>query len=215
MPRATPPPSTISVVRPAQQAQGGLEAAGIGRRSRRLEWLGLELGRYFGQQVFAQRDDHRTRSTGHGQTRPAQGQLAESIGSRRLDRPLGNRPEGVRQLGFLEGFAVPVGRRNLAEQREHRARILMRGMNPDGEVAAADHARTHAHGGTPSEFAERLGHEGGAALVSGGDHTDAGCVIERIEQAEKALAGDAKGVTDARGQEGLDHGLAARTGHRV
>ncbi len=195
--------------RVAQQAQRVADAAWVGPGPRRFEWLRLEVGRVFGEQIFAQRNDDRARPPRHGQAGGAQRELAQPVGARRLDRPFGDRREYVRKFGFLEGLTMALPRRHLTHQRQHRAGVLLRGVDADCQVAGADHARAHAHRWPAGELAKGFGHEGGAALVSGGDDADLRRVVQGVEQAEEAFAGNTERVVHAGREQGLDDGVAA------
>ena len=91
---------------------------------------------------------------------------------------------------------------DLADEGEHRRRVLARGVDADREVGGADGARADGRGRAARELAVGLGHERGGALVARGDDPDAGGV-EALEQAEEALAGHGEGVADADGAEGV------------
>jgi hypothetical protein len=69
-------------------------------------------------------------------------------------------------------------------------------VDADGEIRRSDGPGGEARGRTTRELAIRLGHEGGARLVAGRDHVDAGR-LEPLEQAEEALAGHGEGVSHA------------------
>ena len=100
---------------------------------------------------------------------------------------------------------------DLADDREHRCRVLQRGVDPDRQVGRPDRARPEAGRRSAGQLSVGLGHERGRALVPGRDDADPG-VAERLEDAEEALAGDGERVADAGGAQGLGHEMTGRTG---
>ena len=148
------------------------------------------------EQVLGQRQEDRAG--------PAAERLADRLGHgagdlvdrARLDGPLGEAAEGRHLVDLLERLAAADRALDLADDREHRGRILSGGVDPDGEVGRADRARPEAHRRPPGQLAVRLGHERRGAFVAGRDDADAG-PFERVEEAEEGLAGHREGVPDA------------------
>ena len=105
--------------------------------------------------------------------------------------------------------------RDLADQHDHRRRILKRGVDADRGVAGTRPARHQQYPGLAAQFAVGLGHKGGTALLAAGHETDFGRVVERVEDFEIALAGDAEGHLDAMGAQRRDDELAAAEGRKI
>ena len=127
---------------------------------------------------------------------------------------MGGEPADRRRLvDLLERLAAAELALDLADEREHRRRVLARRVDADREVGGADGARADGRGRAAGELAVGLGHERGGALVAGGDDPDAGGV-EALEQAEEALAGHGEGVADADGAEGVRDEPADGPGRR-
>ena len=79
---------------------------------------------------------------------------------------------------------------------------------PCAGVGGARAARHHGDAGPPGELAVGLRHHRRAALLAADDVADL-AVVERVEQAEIAFAGDAEGHVDAVDLELVDQDLAA------
>jgi hypothetical protein len=87
-------------------------------------------------------------------------------------------------VDLLKRLVTAVGPLDLADEREHRGRVLAGRMDPDREVRGAHAPGAEAGGGPARELAVRLGHERSATFVAGGHDADAR-VTERVEQAEE------------------------------
>ena len=105
-------------------------------------------------------------------------------------------------VGLLERLAADEVAFDLADEREHRCRVLARRVDADREVRRADGPRADARRRSAGQLAVGLGHERGGALVASRDDADAR-LVEPLEQAEEALAGHGEGVPDADRSEGV------------
>ena len=128
----------------------------------------------------------------HRRRRP--GPLPRSAAPRRMRQDHRTSPPD-RPPGRPPGQALAL---DLADEGEHRRRVLTRRVDADREICGADCARADRRGGAARELAVGLGHERGGALVARGDDPDAGGV-EALEQAEEALARDGECLPDADG----------------
>ena len=98
----------------------------------------------------------------------------------------------------------------LADEQDHRRRILLRRVDADRCVRCAGAARDEADAGLAGELAAGLGHVGRTALVPADDHPEAVLpIVERIEHGEIALTGHAEGEIGALGQERVEQKRAA------
>ncbi len=165
------------------------------------------------QHVLGQGQHHRAGPALQRGVEGARDVLGQAVGALHLAHPLGQ-PEraGAEHLpvvDLLEGLAVALVARDLADEQDHRRRILERGVQPDAGVGGAGPARDEADAGAAAELALRLGHEGGAAFLPAGDEADAVAVlVEAVEHREVAFAGDAEAGGDALGDQGFDEGVA-------
>jgi enoyl-CoA hydratase/carnithine racemase len=128
---------------------------------------------------------------------------ARDIGDRGQLRGVRGEPADRRRLvDLLERLAATVRALDLADDREHRGRILPGGVDPDGEVGRADRPGPEAHRRSPGQLPVGLGHERRGAFVARRHDADAGA-FERVEQAQKGLAGHGEGIPDAGRAEGV------------
>jgi hypothetical protein len=137
----------------------------------------------------------------------AQQRLRHARGIGHLRHPFGDRAVHGAVVDLLEGIAARVARRNLADDQDQRHLVLLRGMHRDRRVARAGAAADADDAGPPGE--PRVGdrHEACAGFVPAGDGVDVGASVERVEQAEIALAGHAEQPVDAVGDESVDDQL--------
>ena len=105
-------------------------------------------------------------------------------------RPLGDRREEGRHVDFLKPLAVAVGAVEVADENDHRSRILHRDMDPGTGVGRARAAGDEGDAGPPGQLAVGVGHIGDPALLPADDSVDRGRVVERVEDGEEAFAGN-------------------------
>jgi len=124
---------------------------------------------------------------------------------RDLADPLG---EDLPVVDLLEGLAVALAARDLADEQDHRRRVLERRVQADRGVARAGSARHEAQARSTAELALRLGHVARAALLPTGDEADAiAMLVEAIERGEEALAGNAEDGVRALREQRFDEGV--------
>ena len=136
-----------------------------------------------------------------------------------LGHPLGDVAEHLAVVDLLERLAAAHRARDLADQQDHRRRVLARDVDAVAGVGGAGAARHHRDAGAPGELAVGLGHHRGAAFLAAGDVADL-AVVQRVEQREVALAGHAERELGAVDPQLVDQDLAAGAkiallGHRV
>ncbi len=129
-----------------------------------------------------------------------------------LADPLRHRPEHLAVVDLLERLATELSPPDLADQQDHRRRVLERGVDAARRVRRARPARDEADPRAAGQLAVRVGHVRGADLVAADDEADRR-VVERVEHREVALAGDAEDEIDAVQLELVDEDLAARARH--
>ena len=139
-----------------------------------------------------------------------------------LRRPFGDRAEHLAVIDFLKRLAVHHVAADLADQHDHRRRILERGMDADRRMARAGTARHHADARLAGQLAVGLRHVGGAGFVAGVDELEAVADVEqRIQHFQIAFARHAERHVGAVDQELIDQDLAAGArigkgqGHRM
>jgi hypothetical protein len=99
-------------------------------------------------------------------------QLGYPLGQVDLRHPFGERRVHLAEIDLLEGFAVDLVARHLADQHDHRRRILERSVDADRCVAGARSSGHQQHSGLTGELAIGLSHKGGAAFLATGDEPD-------------------------------------------
>ena len=121
-------------------------------------------------------------------------------------------PNTWRIVELLEGLTSGRGARHLADQQDHRRRVLGGGVDPDAGVRGPRSAGDQADPGAAGELPVGLGHVRGPRLVAGDDQSQRG-VVQRVEHGEVALARDAEGQLGAMDGELIDEDLASGAGH--
>ena len=106
------------------------------------------------EEVLRQRDQDRARAAGQRFAHGLGHGRGDVLGTPRLDRPLREATERRDLVDLLERFPAEEGALDLADEREHRARVLPGGVDADREVGAADRPRRQA-GGRPARSAAR------------------------------------------------------------
>ena len=174
----------------ARISSGVARAAGPRERRRRVELDDLV------EEVLGQRQQDRSGSSAERLADRLVHDGRDLVRGRRLGGPLGEPAERRDLVDLLERLAPEVRALDLADEREHRARVLAGRVDPDREVRAADGPRREARRRSAGQLAVGLGHERRGALVAGRDDADPD-VAERIEQPEERLAGHGERVPDA------------------
>jgi hypothetical protein len=159
--------------------------------------------------VFGQGQDHRPGPPGCRDLERLIDQLGDALGQVDLGHPFGQRREHPAEIDLLKRLAVDLVAGDLADQHDHRRRILKCGVDADRGVAGAGAPGHQQHAGSAGELAVSLGHERGAPFLAAGHQTDFRRIVERVEHFEKALAGDAEGHVDTMRAQRRDNQLTA------
>ncbi len=113
-------------------------------------------------------------------------------------------------VDLLERLAAEIFAADLADKQDHRRRILARRVEADRCVGHPRTARYEANAGPPGQLAVGLGHVRRAALLPADNEPDAVLdLAERLDGAEKALAGDAERQLNAVADEIVHQDAAA------
>ena len=117
--------------------------------------------------------------------------------------------EHLAVVDFLERLAIALLARDLADEQDHRRRVLERGVHADARVGRARAAGDEADAGAPAQLALRVGHERGAAFLPACDEAHAiGVLMKAVEHREVALARHAEGSVDALLDQAFDQRVA-------
>ncbi len=203
--RSTPPPARMtgrSAEASSSMTARTSSSVGPGGAGARAFDVGA-----LGRDAASRRSSARERRTGPGRpprawriASPRAGATASA--SWRLRGPLGEAADRRDLVDLLERLVAAVGSLDLADDREHRRRILAGRVDPDREVGGPDRARAETHRGPPGQLGMRLGHERRRALVARRDDADAG-IAERIEQAQERFPRDRERDADPGAAKGI------------
>ena len=157
---------------------------------------------------------HRPGPARRGHRERAGDELRHALGAIDLRHPLGHRAEDGAVVELLEGLAPDRLAGDLPDEQEQRRRVLHRGVDAVGGVGGPRPAGDHAHARAAGELAVGLGHVRRAALVAGDDEPQRR-VVQRVEDGEVALAGDAEGQVGPVQHELVDQDLPAAARQRT
>ncbi|MGY3075625.1 hypothetical protein ACVWZZ_001996 [Bradyrhizobium sp. LM6.10] len=192
----------------------GANALDIRRRGpahRRLDTHRVRNGRGLGQHVLRQRDHDGTGTALHGDAEGPRDQLRNAVGTIDLDRPFRHGAEHSLVVELLKRLALAHAGVDLADEQDHRRRILHRDVDAVAGVGGAGAAGDEADSGAARELAVGLRHHRGAALGAA-DHDVDRAVMQRIERREVALARHAGDALDALRDQLIDQDLAPGAG---
>ncbi len=197
---------------PLGRRQHGAQFRHLLRRWRRLYGAvsgGVGHAGALGQHVFGQRQHHRTGAAAGGDLEGVGDIFGNAVGAVDLRHPLAQRAEHAAIVDFLERFALDEVVADLADEKNHGRRVLLRRVHADCRIGGARAARDEADARFAGELAIGFGHEGRTAFLAVDDEADRR-IVERIEYGEIALTGNAEGEIDAVHLQGVDEDAAAR-----
>ena len=145
------------------------------------------------QHILRQRQHDRSRPSGGCDLKCLVDEFWDALGHVDLRDPLGERRKHLAEIDLLEGLAVDLVARHLADEHDHRRRVLKGGMDTDRRIARAWASRHQQDPRPPSQLTVCLGHKGGAALLPARHEADLRSVEQRVQHFEIALTGDAEG----------------------
>ena len=207
-----PPPSSSSgILRRGQHRAQRVDLGGRRRRLHRLVAPGVGHRGHRHQHVLGQRQHHRAGAAAGGDLEGARDVFGDAVGAVDLRDPLGHLAVHAAVVDLLERLAVHEVEADLADEQDHRRRVLVGGVHADRGVGGARAARDEADARPARHLAVGFGHERGAAFLAVDDEADAR-VVQRVEHVEVALARHAEGGVDAVDLECVDQDLAAGAG---
>ena len=131
-----------------------------------------------------------------------------------LRDPLGKRCEHRAVIHFLEAFAVTGMTGDLADEQDHRRRILEGRVHADRRVRSTRPPGHETDPGSTRQLPVGFRHVGGGAFVACTDDADAGRIMQSVEHRQVALAGEAEHAIDALAAQRLNQYLSAGDAHR-
>ncbi len=183
-----------------------------GPRTRNLRGGGVVRICLLVEHVLGQGEHDRPRSAGGGDAERPRDVLGDARRVVDLSSPLRHRSEDRGVVELLERGAPGVSPGNLADEEDHRRRVLVGRVHPHRRVRRAGAARHEADSRTARELSVRLGHVRRRRLMTARDKAEES--RERRRAPAVALAGDAERKLGAVQLELVDERLAARPGHR-
>ena len=187
----------------------GGDGAGVGMLDQRRHRRAIERLDLVTQHVLGQREDDRAGAAGGGDAPGAGDIFGDPAGVVDPGGPFGDRAEKGREVDFLEAFAVLVAAVEVADEQDHRGRILEGDVDSGGGVGGARAAGDEGDAGAAGQLAVGLGHVGDAAFLAADHDVDFGRVVKRVEDGEKAFAGNSEEAVAALDPELVDEEAAA------
>jgi hypothetical protein len=138
--------------------------------------------------------------------------LRQPVGPVGLEHPLREAAEHPLVIDLLEGLASAQAARHLADEQDHRRRVLRGRVDADRGVRRPGPPRDEADARTPRQLPVGLGHVRRARLVPADDELDTR-VAQGVEDGQVALPGDAEGDVDPVQLELVDEDAPAAADH--
>jgi hypothetical protein len=106
--------------------------------------------------------------------------------------------EHAAEIDFLEGFAFNHVVADLADEQNHRRRILERGVNADRGIGGARSARDKSDARLPGHFSVGVGHVGDAAFLAADDEFEfIAALMDGVEHRQIGFTGYAEAEVGA------------------
>ena len=154
-----------------------------------------------GQHVLRQADHHRAGPAAGGGVEGARDDFRHACRIVDLGGPFRHAAEHRAQVELLQGFAILDVAGDLADEHDHRGRILLGDMDAGRGIGGARPARDEADAGPSGRLADRFRHHGGAAFLPA-DRDRELAVVKGVEDGQIAFARHAEDMGDA-----VDHQL--------
>ncbi len=195
-----------------QKLEQGLDRAGIGRFGDRRDGRAVERLDLVAQHVLGDCEHHRAGPAGGRDAISAGDIFGDAAGIVDPRRPFGDRPEEGREVDFLEALAVLVGAVEVADEQDHRGRILEGDMDSGGGVGRAGAAGDEGDARAAGHLAVGIGHVGDSAFLPADGKVDLRRVMERVEHGEEAFARHREDAVAALDFELVDEDASASSG---
>ncbi len=114
-------------------------------------------------------------------------------------------------MHLLERVASARAALDLADEEDHRRRVLLSDMEAERGIGGAGASRHETHARPARRLADGLRHHRRAALMAADGDGDV-AIVERVEHGEIAFAGHAEDVAHAMGNELVDEDFRADAG---
>ena len=198
--------------RPFRRCQHVAQLRHVVRPRMRLD-LGVPAGRRgddaIAQHILGQRQDHRAGASRCRHVKGVADMLGDALGVVDLGNPLRHLAEHAPVVDFLERLAFDQAAPDLADEQDHRRRILESDVHAGAGVGGAGSARDEADAGLAGHLAVGFGHDGGAAFLAADHQVDFRGVVQRVQHGEEALARHGEGAPGAVRLQAVDQDFAA------
>ena len=138
----------------------------------------------------------------------ARNQFGDAFDLVDLGDPLGLRAEHGAVIHFLEGLALAHPALDLADEQDHRGRVLLGDVHAGQRVGRAGAAGHHADAGFAGQLAVGVGHHGRAAFLAAHRDLDVR-IVQAVQHCQIAFPGNAENVLDALGNPLVDQDVSA------
>ena len=180
-------------LRAREQALQFLQVRGRRRGARRAKVRHIGDGRFREQHVLRQREQDGTRPAGGRDVERVADIFGNAFRAIDLRDPFGERAVHAPVIHFLEGLALDEVVADLADEDDHRRRILVRGVHADRSIGGARTARHEQHARLAGELGPGIRHVGRAAfLAADGELELVLQVMQSIQHRQETLAGHAE-----------------------
>ena len=173
-----------------QQLEQGLDGTRIRLLRHRRNERPIERLHFVREHVLGQRKHDRPRTACRRYAVRAVDIFRNPAGVLNPCRPFADRAEEGGKVDFLEALAVAVAAGDIADEEDHRSRVLEGDVHAGAGVGRSRPARDEGDSGTTGHLPVRVGHIGDAALLPADGKVDLGCIVQRVEDGEEAFARD-------------------------
>src|SRR5690606_1177991 len=167
------------------------------------------------QHIFGQGEDDRagpTRNRCRISARDEFGNASRVVDPR---SPFCDRAKEGRKVDFLEAFAAAHAAIYVADEYDHRLRILECDVNADAGIGGTGTAGDEYDAGTPRHRSIGTRHERSAAFLAAGHGLDRLMIVQGIEHGEKTLAGYGEHAVAALFDKAVDEPAGRGHWHRA
>ncbi len=139
------------------------------------------------QHVLRQSEHDRTRTAGGRDAKGARDIFWNTPSIVDPRRPFCDRRKKGRHVDFLEALAVLVGAVEVADEQDHRCRILEGDMHPARGVGRAGAAGDEGDAGPSGHLPIGVGHIGDPAFLAADHQVNFRRVVQRVQYSEEAF----------------------------
>ena len=192
------------LLRPGQHRLHPHNRRRIGIRHRHIGPANIRHRHQLGLHLLGQRNHHRTGPARNRHIHRMRNQLRNALGIVDLRHPFRQRPEHPAIIHLLEALAVRLGKRDLADEQQHRRRVLKRHMHANGAMARPRPARHKRRRRPPGQLAIGLGHIHRPSLKPARYQLGLlGHPVQPVEHIQIALARHGKHMVDPLRHQGI------------